>query len=88
MEPLSALSQQNARVSDKPFFFTVVLVTYPNQFDPLTMFTSVFSTIFLQVGDLIGDIFEAGFWVAIILIALVVGGGYWLFKKLKGRNRH
>ena len=52
------------------------------------MFNPIFSAIFLQVGDLIGDIFEAGFWVAIILIALVVGVGYWLFKKLQGRNRH
>lgn len=52
------------------------------------MLYSIFSALFLQVGDLIGDIFEAGFWVAIVLIVLVVGGGYWLFQKLKGRNRH
>ncbi|MGB3851938.1 MAG: hypothetical protein WA958_18355 [Tunicatimonas sp.] len=52
------------------------------------MLQNVFSTLFLQVGDLIGDIFEFGFWVAIILVALVAGGGYWLFKKFRGPNRH
>lgn len=33
--------------------------------------------------ELIGDIFEAGMWVALIIIVIVVALVAWIFKKLK-----
>ena len=48
------------------------------------MLDYTFSTVLLQVGDFIGDVFEFGFWVAIILVVLIGAGGYWLYKKLRG----
>lgn len=49
------------------------------------MFDSIFSTVLLQVGELIEGIFEFGFWVAIILVLLLGGVGYWLYKKFRGQ---
>ena len=49
------------------------------------MFDYVFSTVLLQIGELAEGIFEVGFWTAIVLIAIVVAVGYWIFKKLRGR---
>ena len=43
----------------------------------------IFSTVLLQVGEIIETIFQFGFWVAIILVVLVGGAGYWLYKKFR-----
>ncbi len=47
------------------------------------MFNYIFTTILLQVGELIEGIFEFGFWVAIILIVIIAAVGYWLVKKFR-----
>ena len=44
-----------------------------------------FTALLLQVGDFIGDVFEFGFWVAVILMGMVGAGGYWLYRKFKKR---
>lgn len=49
-------------------------------------FLSIFSFVLLQIGELAEGIFQAGFWIAIVL---VVGVGlviYWLYKKFRGRG--
>lgn len=33
--------------------------------------------------EIVGDIFKAGVWVGIILVLLVVGGLFWLMRKLR-----
>lgn len=52
-----------------------------------TALLSLYNYIFLQVGDLIEGIFAAGFWVAIVLVVLIIIVGIWLFNKFRGRNR-
>ena len=41
----------------------------------------VISTIMLAGCELVGDIFEAGVWVGVILVILVVGLAVWLFSR-------
>lgn len=43
--------------------------------------------IFLPGCDLIGDIFEAGFWAAIILIIAVIALIIWLISSFRQSNR-
>ena len=43
----------------------------------------IFTTVLLQIGELVEGIFQAGFWVAIILVIIVVAAGYWLLKKFR-----
>lgn len=43
--------------------------------------------IVLQVGELVEDIFEIGFWLAIIVIILIALVIWWIVKKLRGRGR-
>lgn len=50
------------------------------------MLIAFYSTVLLQVGDLIEGIFKAGFWAAIILIAIVGVVVFWLVKKFRGRG--
>ena len=47
------------------------------------MFSYIFTTALLQIGELVEGIFEAGFWVAIILVVIVAAAGYWLVKKFR-----
>ena len=42
-----------------------------------------FSMVLLQIGELAEGIFQAGFWVAIILVIVVIAAGYWLMKKFR-----
>ena len=49
----------------------------------MLMFNYIFTTMILQVGELIEGIFEFGFWTAIILIVVVAAAGYWLVKKFR-----
>ncbi len=46
-------------------------------------FFHIFISVYLQVGDLIEGIFKAGFWVAIIIVALIIGVGIWLIRKFR-----
>jgi uncharacterized membrane protein YkvI len=41
----------------------------------------VISTIMLAGCELVGDIFEAGVWVGVILVILVIGLIVWLFSR-------
>jgi uncharacterized membrane protein YkvI len=41
----------------------------------------VISTIMLAGCELVGDIFEAGVWVGVILVILVIGLVVWLFSR-------
>lgn len=43
----------------------------------------IFTTVFLQIGELVEGIFQAGFWAAIVLVVIVVAAGYWLVKKFR-----
>ena len=43
----------------------------------------VISTMTLAGCEVIGDIFEAGVWVGVILVVLVIGLVVWLFSKRK-----
>ena len=36
--------------------------------------------------ELAGDIFEAGIWIGIIIVVLVVGIILWLLRKIRGRR--
>lgn len=47
------------------------------------MIDYIFTTVFLQIGELAEGIFEIGFWTAIVLVAAVIAVGYWIFKKIK-----
>lgn len=37
--------------------------------------------------DLVGDVLEFGFWVAVILIAVVVALVFWIVRKMRGPRR-
>jgi hypothetical protein len=41
-------------------------------------------TVALPGCELIGDIFQAGIWVGVVLVLLVVGIIAWLFAKMRG----
>lgn len=41
----------------------------------------VISTTMLAGCELVGDIFEAGVWVGVILVILVIGLVFWLFSR-------
>ena len=41
----------------------------------------VISTVMLPGCELVGDIFEAGVWVGVILVILIVGLVVWLFAR-------
>ena len=43
----------------------------------------VFSTVMLAGCELVGDIFQAGVWMGVILVILVVGLVVWLFSKAR-----
>lgn len=43
----------------------------------------VVSTMMLVGCELVGDIFEAGVWMGVILVILVVGLVVWLFSKVR-----
>jgi uncharacterized membrane protein YkvI len=43
----------------------------------------VVSTMMLAGCELVGDIFEAGVWVGVILVILVIGLIVWLFSKAR-----
>jgi uncharacterized membrane protein YkvI len=43
----------------------------------------VISTMMLAGCELVGDIFEAGVWMGVILVILVVGLVVWLFSKAR-----
>jgi uncharacterized membrane protein YkvI len=48
------------------------------------MFTLLLiSTIMLAGCELVGDIFEAGVWVGVILVVLVIGLVVWLFSRAR-----
>jgi len=47
------------------------------------MLTHFLSTLYLQIGELIEGIFELGFWVAIILVAIVGLIIFWLVRKFR-----
>lgn len=49
-----------------------------------TALLSLYNYIFLQIGELVEGIFKAGFWVAIIMVVIIVAIGIWLFKKFRG----
>ena len=52
--------------------------------DPTLAFALlVISTVMLAGCELVGDIFEAGVWVGVVLVILIVGLVVWLF----GRGR-
>ena len=53
------------------------------KYNSLFTFLLVFLALGMSGCDLVGDIFEFGFWVAIIVIALIVGLVVWLFRKLR-----
>lgn len=53
----------------------------------MQLFLNLYHFIMLQIGELVEDIFEAGFWVAIILVVLVILILIWIFRKLRGRGR-
>jgi len=36
--------------------------------------------------ELAGDIFEAGLWIGIIIVVLVIGIILWLLRKIRGRR--
>lgn len=38
--------------------------------------------------ELVGDIFEAGFWAAIIIIVLVIIVIVWIVNRFRGRRRY
>lgn len=46
-------------------------------------FTLLFSTMMLAGCELVGDIFEAGVWMGVILVLVVVGLVVWLFSKAR-----
>lgn len=46
-----------------------------------TTIAYIFSFTFLQIGELVEDIFEFGFWTAIIIVVLVILIFGWLIKK-------
>lgn len=48
---------------------------------------NLYNFIVLQVGELVEDIFEFGFWVAVIVIVLIALVIWWIVKKLRGRGR-
>lgn len=48
---------------------------------------SLYSYIMLQIGELIEGIFKAGFWVAIVLITIIVVIGIWLYRKFTSNRR-
>ncbi len=48
---------------------------------------NLYHFVLLQIGELIEGIFAAGFWVAIILVVLVILILVWIFRKFRGRNR-
>ncbi|MEQ9438749.1 MAG: hypothetical protein RIG62_06855 [Cyclobacteriaceae bacterium] len=50
------------------------------------MLISFYATVLLQIGDLIEGIFKAGFWVAIILVAIIGLAVFWLVRKFRGRG--
>lgn len=47
------------------------------------MLSYIFTTVLLQIGELVEGIFEFGFWTAIILVVLVAAAGYWLVRKFR-----
>lgn len=48
----------------------------------------VLLTLTMSSCDVVGDIFEAGMWTALIIIVLVIALILWLIRKIKGpRNR-
>ncbi len=50
------------------------------------IFTFLILLTFTLTGcDIIGDIFKAGMWTALILIVLVVVLVMWIFRKIRGR---
>jgi uncharacterized membrane protein YkvI len=52
------------------------------QMDRTLAFTLlVISTVMLAGCELVGDIFEAGVWVGVILVVLIVGLVVWLFAR-------
>lgn len=50
---------------------------------PVIAFLSAFMLVFTGC-ELIGDIFQAGMWVGIILVVLVIGLVMWLVRKARG----
>lgn len=48
-----------------------------------TTITYFLSSIYLQIGELVEDVFEIGFWAAIIVIVLVVLLIGWFIKKIR-----
>lgn len=49
----------------------------------LHLFLSLAFLFFLPGCDIIVGIFKAGFWSAVILIALIVTAGWWGYRKLR-----
>ena len=56
-----------------------------NLFRSLLLSLAILLTFTLTGCELIGDIFEAGMWTALIIIVLVVLLIGWIFRKLRGR---
>ena len=56
-----------------------------NLFRSLLLSLASLLTFTLTGCELIGDIFEAGMWTALIIIVLVVLLIGWIFRKLRGR---
>ena len=56
-----------------------------NRFRCLLLSLAILLTFTLTGCELIGDIFEAGMWTALIIIVLVVLLIGWIFRKLRGR---
>ena len=46
----------------------------------------LFSTVLLQVGDFIGDVFEFGFWTILIILAIIGLAIFWIVKKVRDRR--
>ncbi|WP_207507125.1 hypothetical protein [Telluribacter humicola] len=48
----------------------------------------LFFSLSLTSCELVGDIFEAGMWVGLIIVALVIGVFVWVFRTFFGGRRH
>ena len=50
------------------------------------MLSIFYTTVVLQIGELIEGIFKAGFWMAIILVGVIGLIIFWLVRKFRGRS--
>jgi hypothetical protein len=48
--------------------------------------TAIFLITFLSSCELVGDIFQAGAYTAIIVIVIIIALVLWLFSKFRGRS--